>query len=53
MIEDFRTELVPGSIVSVEMPGHILDEDGSNSIMDTAGILQVGNKVIMMPTMDL
>ena len=53
VIEDFRTELVPGSIVSVKIPGHILDEGGSNSIMDTAGILQVGNKVIMMPTMDL
>ena len=49
IIEDYRTDLKPGTVITVMAPGHILDGGGSNTIMDTAGYLQVGAEAIMMP----
>lgn len=49
IIEDFRTGLDAGTIVTLRMPGHIYDGGGTNTIMDIAGTLKVGEEAIMMP----
>lgn len=49
IFEDLRTDLEAGSIVTIRMPGHIQEGSGTNTVMDTAGFLEVGSHAIIMP----
>ena len=49
ILEDFRTGIEPGTVVNIRIPGHIYDDGGTNTIMDTAGALKVGAEAIVMP----